>query len=76
MSKSKGNGIDPLDVIKEFGNDALRLSLLLGNSPGNDFKIGLEKLPIPETLLINYGILVDISLLIAPSYLINMIQII
>ena len=33
MSKSKGNGIDPLDVIKEFGNDALRLSLLLGNSP-------------------------------------------
>ncbi|HKM40544.1 MAG TPA: valine--tRNA ligase [Patescibacteria group bacterium] len=44
MSKSKGNGIDPLDVIKEFGNDALRLSLLLGNSPGNDFKIGLEKI--------------------------------
>lgn len=44
MSKSKGNGIDPLDVIKEFGNDALQLSLLLGNSPGNDFKIGLEKI--------------------------------
>ena len=37
MSKSKGNGIDPLDVIAEYGSDALRLSLMIGNTPG---KIG------------------------------------
>ncbi len=44
MSKSKGNGIDPLDVIKEFGTDALRLSLLIGNTPGNDMRNSDEKL--------------------------------
>jgi valyl-tRNA synthetase len=38
MSKSKGNGIDPLDVIEQFSTDALRLSLLIGNTPGNDMK--------------------------------------
>ena len=43
MSKSKGNGIDPLDVIKEFGTDALRLSLLIGNTPGNDMRYSEEK---------------------------------
>ncbi len=36
MSKSLGNGIDPLEVIKEYGTDALRYSLISGNSPGND----------------------------------------
>ncbi|MBO7502779.1 MAG: valine--tRNA ligase, partial [Clostridia bacterium] len=36
MSKSLGNGIDPLDVIKDYGTDALRYSLISGNSPGND----------------------------------------
>ena len=34
MSKSKGNGIDPLDVIEQFGTDALRLSLIMGTTPG------------------------------------------
>ena len=33
MSKSKGNGIDPLDVIEQFGTDALRLSLIMGTTP-------------------------------------------
>ncbi|MFT3950558.1 MAG: valine--tRNA ligase [Oscillospiraceae bacterium] len=38
MSKSLGNGIDPLDVIDQFGADALRFSLVTGNSPGNDMR--------------------------------------
>ncbi len=44
MSKSLGNGIDPLDMIKEFGTDALRLSLLIGNTPGNDLRISEDKI--------------------------------
>ncbi|MBQ7445285.1 MAG: valine--tRNA ligase [Clostridia bacterium] len=36
MSKSLGNGIDPLEIIKDYGTDALRYSLISGNSPGND----------------------------------------
>ncbi len=38
MSKSLGNGIDPLEVIKEYGADALRFTLATGNSPGNDMR--------------------------------------
>ena len=38
MSKSLGNGVDPLEVIKEYGADALRFSLATGNSPGNDMR--------------------------------------
>ena len=38
MSKSLGNGIDPLDIIKDYGADALRLALLTGNAPGNDMR--------------------------------------
>jgi valyl-tRNA synthetase len=44
MSKSKGNGIDPMDVIAQFGTDAVRLSLLIGNTPGNNLRIGEEKI--------------------------------
>ncbi|MEI7620132.1 MAG: valine--tRNA ligase [Candidatus Falkowbacteria bacterium] len=44
MSKSKGNGIDPLDVIKESGCDAVRLSLLYGTTPGNDQRLGEDKI--------------------------------
>lgn len=44
MSKSKGNGIDPTDVIAEFGTDAVRLALLIGNTPGNNLRIGKEKI--------------------------------
>lgn len=44
MSKSLGNGIDPLEVIKEYGADALRFTILTGNSPGNDMRFHYEKL--------------------------------
>ncbi len=38
MSKSLGNGIDPLEVIQKYGSDALRMTLLTGNAPGNDMR--------------------------------------
>jgi valyl-tRNA synthetase len=44
MSKSLGNGIDPLDVIDEYGADALRFMLVTGNSPGNDIRFRMEKI--------------------------------
>ncbi len=44
MSKSKGNGIDPIDMIEKFGTDAVRLALLIGNTPGNDVKVSEEKI--------------------------------
>lgn len=43
MSKSLGNGIDPLDVIDKYGADALRFNLISGNSPGNDMRFFWEK---------------------------------
>ena len=43
MSKSLGNGIDPLEVIERYGTDALRFSLTIGNSPGNDLRMSYEK---------------------------------
>jgi len=43
MSKSKGNGIDPLEIIPEYGTDAIRLALLMGFTPGNDNRFSLEK---------------------------------
>ncbi len=43
MSKSLGNGVDPLEVIEEFGADALRFTLATGNSPGNDMRYSTEK---------------------------------
>lgn len=43
MSKSLGNGIDPLEVIDEYGADALRFTLATGNSPGNDMRYTEEK---------------------------------
>ena len=44
MSKSLGNIIDPLDVAAKYGTDAVRLSLIIGNSPGNDLKMSEEKI--------------------------------
>ncbi len=38
MSKSLGNGVDPLDIINKYGADALRLTLMTGNAPGNDMR--------------------------------------
>ena len=43
MSKSLGNGIDPLDVIEKYGADALRLTLVTGNAPGNDMRFYWEQ---------------------------------
>lgn len=43
MSKSLGNGIDPLEVIDKYGADALRMTLLTGNAPGNDMRFYWER---------------------------------
>lgn len=43
MSKSKGNVVDPLVVIKDYGADALRFALLTGSTPGNDMKLSIQK---------------------------------
>ncbi len=43
MSKSLGNGVDPLEVIDQYGADALRFTLVTGNSPGNDMRFTDEK---------------------------------
>ena len=44
MSKSLGNGIDPLEIVDQYGADALRFSLATGNSPGNDMRFMPEKI--------------------------------
>ncbi len=44
MSKSLGNGIDPLQIIEKYGADALRFALATGNSPGNDMRFSDEKI--------------------------------
>ena len=44
MSKSLGNALDPLDLISEYGNDALRFTLLTGSTPGNDMKLSVSRI--------------------------------
>lgn len=44
MSKSLGNSLDPTELIKEYGADAVRMALLMGTAPGTDTKISLEKI--------------------------------
>ena len=44
MSKSLGNGIDPLEIIEQYGADALRFALATGNAPGNDMRFSDEKI--------------------------------
>jgi len=44
MSKSLGNGIDPIEVIEKYGADALRMSLIVGATPGNDIAVGESKI--------------------------------
>lgn len=44
MSKSKGNGVDPIPVIEKYGADAVRLSLIIGSTPGNDSRYSEEKI--------------------------------
>ncbi len=43
MSKSLGNGIDPLEIISQYGADALRMTLITGNAPGNDMRFYYER---------------------------------
>ena len=43
MSKSLGNGIDPLEIIEKYGADALRITLVTGNAPGNDMRFYDER---------------------------------
>ena len=43
MSKSLGNGINPLEVIDQYGADALRFTLVTGNTPGNDMRFYMER---------------------------------
>ena len=43
MSKSLGNGIDPLEIIEKYGCDALRMNMVMGNSPGNDMRFYVER---------------------------------
>jgi valyl-tRNA synthetase len=44
MSKSLGNGVDPIEVIEEYGADTLRFMMITGNTPGNDLRFHIEKL--------------------------------
>ena len=43
MSKSAGNGVDPIEMIERFGADALRFNIITGNSPGNDMRFYVER---------------------------------
>ena len=43
MSKSLGNGIDPLEIVDQYGADALRFTLATGNAPGNDMRFYIER---------------------------------
>lgn len=51
MSKSKGNGVDPIEVIEKYGADALRLSLLMGSTPGNDSRYNEEAIEIKRNFI-------------------------
>ncbi|UWG96914.1 valine--tRNA ligase [Dehalobacter sp. DCM] len=51
MSKSLGNGIDPIEVINEYGADTLRFMLITGNTPGNDLRFHFEKLESTRNFL-------------------------
>ena len=44
MSKSKGNGIDPLAMMQKYGTDAVRMSLIVGNTPGNDTRMSEQRI--------------------------------
>ena len=55
MSKSSGNGVDPLGVIDKYGADALRFTLVTGNSPGNDMRYSDKKVEASGNLQIRYG---------------------
>jgi valyl-tRNA synthetase len=51
MSKSLGNVIDPLDIISDFGTDALRYTLATGTTPGQDVNVSMERVTSSRNLL-------------------------
>ncbi|MFA5155674.1 MAG: valine--tRNA ligase [Patescibacteria group bacterium] len=51
MSKSKGNGVNPLDMIAKFGTDATRLAVLTGSTPGNDSRFSEDKVEIKRNFV-------------------------
>jgi valyl-tRNA synthetase len=51
MSKSKGNGVNPVDMINKFGADATRLSILMGSTPGNDSRFSEDKVETKRNLI-------------------------
>ncbi|MFV0504837.1 MAG: valine--tRNA ligase [Lachnospirales bacterium] len=51
MSKSLGNGIDPLEIIEKYGADVLRLTLVTGNSAGNDLRFSMDRIESNRTFL-------------------------
>jgi len=51
FSKSLGNGVDPIEVIKQYSADALRLSLVVGNTPGNPFRFSMDVVKNNQTFL-------------------------
>ena len=59
MSKSLGNGINPLDVIDQFGADALRFTLVTGNTPGNDMRSTWNVWKRTAILLTRFGMLLN-----------------
>ena len=60
MSKTNGNVIDPLVLMDELGTDALRFTMLVGSTPGNDTNVGPEESGIPTaTLPIRFGMWAD-----------------
>lgn len=72
ISKSLGNNIDPLDIIKDYGTDALRMAMVIGTSVGNDSKVSMEKFKahkhfanklwnISRFILMNVGVEVDLA---------------
>ena len=51
FSKSLGNGVDPIEVIKQYSADALRLSLVVGNTPGNDLRFSIDEVKSNQIFL-------------------------
>ena len=60
MSKSLGNGIDPIEVIEQYGADTLRFMLITGNTPGNDLRFQTEDWRQYVILPIKSGMLPDL----------------
>ncbi len=51
MSKSLGNGVDPIEVIEQYGADTLRFMLITGNTPGNDLRFHFDRLEATRNFL-------------------------